>query len=89
MGSDLCRSSHCLMASEDPDHRPLFGVHENQFPFTLSWASGRVVVVEACTNLADPISSPVSTNTLTDGAAYFSDAEWTKYPARFYRIRSP
>jgi len=31
----------------------------------------------------------VRTNTLTGGASYFSDAQWTNYPSRFYRFRSP
>ena len=35
--------------------------------------SGLVIVVEACTNLANPVWSPVETNTLTGGSSYFSD----------------
>jgi hypothetical protein len=66
-----------------------FGVQNNQFGFNINWASGMVVAVEACTNLANPIWTPVGTNTLTTGSAYFSDPQWTNYPARFYRLRSP
>ena len=66
-----------------------FGVRTNQFGFSINWASGRVVVVEACTDLTQPIWSPVGTNTLTDGSSYFSDPQWTNHPARFYRLRSP
>ncbi len=66
-----------------------FGVRTNQFGFNISWASGRVVVVEACTDLAQPLWTPVGTNTLTDGSSYFSDPQWTNHPARFYRLRSP
>ena len=66
-----------------------FGVRTNQFGFNITWASGRVVVVEACTDVAQPIWIPVGTNTLTDGSSYFSDPQWTNYPARFYRLRSP
>jgi hypothetical protein len=66
-----------------------FGVRTNQFGFNLNWASGTTVVVEACTNLANPIWYPVATNTLTGGSSYFSDPQWTNYPARFYRLRSP
>ena len=47
------------------------------------------VVVEACTNLANPAWHPIGTNTLISGSAYFSDPQWTNYPARFYRLRSP
>jgi hypothetical protein len=66
-----------------------FGVQSNQFRFSINWASGQTVVVEACTNLANPIWSPVGTNTLTSGSSCFSDSGWTNYPGRFYRLRSP
>jgi hypothetical protein len=66
-----------------------FGVQSNQFGFNIDWASGRVVVVEVATNLANPVWSPVSTNTLTDSCCYFCDPQWTNSPGRFYRLRSP
>jgi hypothetical protein len=66
-----------------------FGVQTNQFGFTISWATNASVVVEACTNLANPDWQPVQTNALTSGSVYFSDPQWTNYPARFYRLRSP
>jgi hypothetical protein len=66
-----------------------FGVRTNQFGFTITWASDLVVVVEACTNLANPLWSPVGTNTLTNGSSYFSDPQWTNYPSRLYGLRSP
>lgn len=68
---------------------PSFGVQTNQFGFVISWATNTSVEVEACTNLANPIWSPVATNTLTGGTSYFSDPQWTNYPIRFYRISSP
>jgi hypothetical protein len=66
-----------------------FGVRTNRFGFNITGTSGLVIVVEACTNLATPIWFPVRTNTLTGGSSYFSDPQWTNYPARLYRIRSP
>jgi hypothetical protein len=66
-----------------------FGVGTNQFGFTITGTSNLVIVVEACTNLANPSWSPVGTNTLTGGSSYFSDAQWTNHPGRFYRLRSP
>jgi hypothetical protein len=66
-----------------------FGVRTNQFGFTITGTSNLVVVVEACTNPANPRWSPVSTNPLAAGSSYFSDPQWTNYPARFYRLRSP
>ncbi len=64
------------------------GVRTNQFGFTFT-STNRQVVVEACTNLANPVWVPVGTNTLTGGTSYFSDAAWTNYHGRFYRLRSP
>lgn len=65
-----------------------FGVQPNGFGFIISWATNVSVVVEACTNLANPLWQPVATNALSGGTARFSDPEWTNYPARFYRLRS-
>ena len=66
-----------------------FGVQTNQFGFNISWASGMVVVVEACTNLDYPMWTPLQTDTLMNDMLYFSDPEWTNYPCRFYRLRMP
>lgn len=66
-----------------------FGVRTNQFRFSIFWASDKVIVVEAATNLFNPIWSPVATNTLNGTSSYFTDSEGTNYPARFYRVRSP
>jgi hypothetical protein len=68
---------------------PRFGVEANRFGFIISWATNIPVAIEASTDLASPIWSPVRTNTLTGGSSYFSDPQWTNYPARFYRLRSP
>ena len=67
---------------------PSFGIQTNGFGFRISWATNVLVVVEASPSLSTPVWSPVSTNTLINGWSDFSDAEWTNYPARFYRIRS-
>ena len=72
----------------------MFGVRTNRFGFNITGNSNLVIVVEACTNLAKSVWSPVSTNTLntfvgTNGTSYFSDPQWTNYPGRFYRLRSP
>ncbi len=68
---------------------PHFGIQTNQFGFNIAWASGQMIVVETCTNLASPVWSALSTNTITDGSFAFSDPQWTNYPGRFYRVRSP
>jgi hypothetical protein len=64
------------------------GVQSNQFSFTVSWATNLSVIVEASTNLADPVWSPLATNALAGGVFQFGDPGWTNYPARFYRVRS-
>ena len=64
-----------------------FGLHKTQFGFNLTGFNSQVIVVEASTNLRD--WQPLQTNTLTGGAATFSDPQWTNYPGRFYRLRSP
>lgn len=64
-----------------------FGVRTNRFGFNIHWASGRTVVVEACEGLANPVWTPVGTNTLAEGSSYFSDPHWSDSPARFYRLR--
>ena len=65
------------------------GLHNNRFGFTISWATNTAVAVEACTDLANGMWLPVSTNILTSGSSYFSDPQWTNHPARSYRLRSP
>jgi hypothetical protein len=64
-------------------------VQSNSFGFTISWATNISVVVEASTDLANPVWTPLQTNTLTNGSFSFSDPQWTNYPGRYYRISSP
>ncbi len=68
-----------------------FGVQNNQFGFTITNGSTNniPILVEACANLASPVWTPLTNVTLTNGSFYFSDPQWTNYPARFYRISSP
>jgi hypothetical protein len=65
------------------------GVESNAFAFTISWATNASVVVEAATNLVNPVWVPIRTNVLTNGSFSFSDPKWTNYSGRFYRLRSP
>jgi hypothetical protein len=66
---------------------PSFGIQTNGFSLISSWATNTTVVVEACTNLANPTWFPLQTNTLTGGSSFFSDPQWTNQPQRFYRVR--
>jgi hypothetical protein len=69
--------------------RASFGVRTNRFGFNITGTSGLVVVVEACTNLANPAWSPVQTITLTGSPFYFSDSQWKNYNRRFYGLGVP
>ena len=64
------------------------GVQDDQFGFNVDWTEGQTVVVDACTNLADPVWVPLETNTMAGDAFHFSDSLWTNYTGRFYRIRN-
>jgi hypothetical protein len=66
-----------------------FGVRSNQFGFTISWATNGSVVIEGCTDLANPVWTPLVTNALTGGSFYFSDPAWRNFPVRAYRVWSP
>jgi hypothetical protein len=63
-----------------------FHIQTNQYCFTVTSTSNQVIVVEACTNLANPVWVPLATNSLTSGTNEFCDPQWTNYPARFYRL---
>ncbi len=58
------------------------GVQSNQFNFTVSWATNTSMVIEACTNLTNPVWVPLTTNLLANGTNYFSDSQWTNFPNR-------
>jgi hypothetical protein len=67
-----------------------FGVRNNQFGFNINWAggNGQNVVVEACTNLFNPVWVPMGNVTFTNDSSYFSDPDWTNCPSRFYRLKN-
>jgi hypothetical protein len=64
-------------------------VSNNRFGFTITGVSNVVVMVEASADLSRRAWTPVGNRTLVGGAGVFSDPDWTDYPARFYRLRSP
>lgn len=65
------------------------GVRSNRFGFNIAGTAGIPIVVEACTNLALGNWSALQSCTVTNGSIYFSDQQWTNYPGRLYRLRSP
>ena len=66
-----------------------FGVQQNGFGFKIAGTADIPLAIEASTKLAAPSWVLLQSCTLTNGLLYFSDPQWTNYPGRFYRIRSP
>jgi hypothetical protein len=80
------------MALWDPQVQtsaPSFGVRTNRFGFNIIGTADIPIVLEACSNLANPAWVSLKTCTITNGSIYFSDPAWVNYPRRFYSIRSP
>jgi len=65
------------------------GVQGNQFGFDVVANPGATAVVEACSTVssANPVWTPIQTNTLASGSWHFSDPGWTNHPVQLYRIR--
>jgi hypothetical protein len=66
-----------------------FGLLAHRVSFTISWATNTSVVVQTCTNLANPNWVPVVTNNLINGTRPFLDTQLANDPGRFYRISTP
>ncbi len=65
-----------------------FAIKTNRFGFDLTGTANIPIVIEGSTNLIGPWTL-ILNGTLTNGSIYFSDSQWTNYPKRFYRVRSP
>lgn len=66
-----------------------FGVGPTGFGFNVVGTPDIPIVIEVGTDLAAQPWVPLQSCTLTNGLIHFTDAQWTNYPGRFYRIRSP
>jgi hypothetical protein len=66
-----------------------FGVRNNQFGFNVTGTTNIPIVVEACTNLAKPVWTPLQSVLLTNGLVYFSEPFQADSSGRFYRISAP
>ncbi len=64
------------------------GATNYSFGFNIFWTPNSTVIVDACTNLSNPVWQPLQTNFLNNGTFYFTDPLWTNYPGRFYRVTS-
>jgi len=71
-------------------HDANFGFASDRFGFTIAGTTNIPVVVEACTNLASNVWTPLTNSNLgTSGSFHFADPASTNAPARFYRIVWP
>jgi hypothetical protein len=66
-----------------------FGLRTNQFGFNIIGTADVPIVVDSCTDLSSSVWVQLESVNLTNGLFYFSDPDWSNYPSRFYRIRSP
>jgi hypothetical protein len=66
-----------------------FGVRSNQFEFDLTGTTNIPIVIEAATNLASPVWTPLTNVILTNGLFHFSEPSQTNKSVRYYRISSP
>jgi hypothetical protein len=67
----------------------IFGVQNSQFGFNITGTNNFAVVVEVCTNLANPVWVPLTTNTLVNGSVYFSEPVQENSCGRFYGLGLP
>jgi hypothetical protein len=67
----------------------LFGFQNNQFGFNVTGTTNIPIVVEACTNLANAVWTPLTNVTLTNGSFYFSEPLQRNSAGRYYRISPP
>jgi hypothetical protein len=68
-----------------------FGVKNNVFGFNVVSTNSipMPIVIQVCTNLNSAVWAPLQSVTLTNGSFFFTDAEWTNYLERFYRVSAP
>jgi hypothetical protein len=66
-----------------------FGISNNNFGFNITGTANIPIVVEASTDLANSVWTPLRTLTLTNGSVYFSEPLQTNSSGRFFRISSP
>ena|SRR6185436_18480069 len=89
LGRDVCRTPGPPVEPVDASQRPQLWGRAGGIRFQHHRTADIPIVVEACTNLASANWVPLQSLNLTNGAFYFNDPNWTNYPARNYRIRSP
>lgn len=65
-------------------------IFKDEINFDITGPTNLSIVIEACTNLSNPVWQPLYTNLLdASGASSFVDPQTGNYPVRYYRFRSP
>jgi hypothetical protein len=63
-----------------------FGVQTNHFGFNITGTLGLRLVVQSCTNLANPVWTPLQSIWITSSPIHFADPFQSNNPGRYYRI---
>lgn len=72
-----------------PIGHPNFGVQPSGFYLPVTGTPNIPILIEATTNLTGSAWTKLQSCTLTNGAIQYIDTQWTNFPNRFYRLRSP
>jgi len=66
------------------------GMAAGNFKFAITGPANGAIVIEACTNLINPVWQPVGTNVLDEnGNSTFTDSQGKTHSGRYYRFRTP
>lgn len=68
---------------------PAFGPQPGGFVLPITGTADIPIVVETAPHLTSAAWTSLLSGTLTNGALHYLDSQWTNYPSRSYRIRSP
>ena len=60
-----------------------------QFGFTVTGPEAQGFVIETCTDLSQPVWTPVETNAISGGSYDFMELRRTDSPSRYYRVNVP
>lgn len=60
-----------------------------EFPFSINSATDQSYIIEACTDLLNPVWVSIGSAPTVLGSGTFVDLDRTNFPARFYRVRTP
>jgi hypothetical protein len=80
-------SNAILSITVPPRFSAIFRTNAGAMHLELTGTTGRVYVIQATTNLAQPQWRPLATNTDVTGVLPFDDVSAGAFPSRFYRAR--